>query len=155
MEDLKFIYVSYITAPIEKIWEALTDGEFTSKFWFGFRVESDWKIGSEVILHAPSGAKNEDVHGKVIEFDRPNKLTYSTHEGGSDARVKPARLTFELRAMGPVVKLTVTHVDLAPEDIEANPNAFRGVNNGWPAIISSLKSLVETGREISFGPPPR
>ena len=67
-------------------------------------------------------------------------------------RTSPSRLTYELTPMGPLVKLRLIHENLLPEDIEKDPNQFRGINNGWPAILSSLKSLLETGEPITFSP---
>jgi hypothetical protein len=62
------------------------------------------------------------------------------------------RVTYELTPMGPTVKLRLIHENLLPEDIEKDSNQFKGINNGWPAILSSLKSLLETGEPITFSP---
>jgi len=61
----------------------------------------------------------------------------------------------ELTPMGPQVKLRLIHENLLPDDIESNPTKFKGINNGWPAVISSLKSLLETGEALAFQPTSR
>jgi uncharacterized protein YndB with AHSA1/START domain len=145
-----FMYVTYITATPQKVWEALTSPDFTEKFWFGWRVQSEWRVGGKVVLEGPKKSGMPDVEGKLLECDPPNRLVYTWHEGGASGKENPSRLAFDLKQMGKTVRLTVTHENLSPEDVEANPNTFKGVNNGWPAVLNSLKSLLETGQELSF-----
>jgi uncharacterized protein YndB with AHSA1/START domain len=153
-ESTTFVYAAYIRATPEKLWAALTKGECSEKYWFGFRVESDWKEGSSLRVRAPDEMKKYgDIVGKVLYSEPPRRLSY-TFASSVDARAAkrrgPTRVTCELSPMGPVVKLRLAHENLLDEDVSEDPNDFEGVNNGWPAIISSLKSLLETGEAITF-----
>ncbi len=149
-----FIYSTYIKTTPEKLWQALTEGDFSAKYWMGFRVESTWKPGSPIYVRNPAfmGGKG-DIEGKVIACDPPRRLTY-TFDHRSDplaARRKgPSEVTYELIPMGPLVKLTLTHENLLPEDLDSGTRTAKGVNNGWPAIVSSLKSLLETGQPLTY-----
>jgi uncharacterized protein YndB with AHSA1/START domain len=149
-----FVYATYIKTTPEKLWQALTEGDFTAKYWFGFRIESDWKTGSPIFIRNPEfiGGKG-DIEGKVLACDPPRRLTY-TFGGGSDRfaaqRNGPSRVTYEITPFGQMLKLTLTHENLLPEDLDHGANTLKGVNNGWPAIFSNLKSLLETGQTLSF-----
>jgi len=157
-----YVYVTYIRTSPEKLWEALTSGDLSEKYWFGYRIETDWKVGSEFRLHAPKkadapkeGSCNKDWVGKVLEYDPYQRLTYtsflcSDHNVGGNKRQSPTTITYELKAMGPMVRLRLIHENLIPADIENDPNVWKGVNNGWPAVMNSLKSLIETGQELVY-----
>lgn len=157
-----FVYAAYIRATPEKVWEALTSGTASEKYWFGFRVEGEWKKGGRLRVRAPKKIeldmpnKDEvrDITGTVLECEPPKRLTYTFDAGDRPAvaskRREPSRVTYELTPMGQTVKLRLIHENLLPEDLEKDPRQWRGVNNGWPAIISSLKSLLETGSPIDF-----
>src|SRR5690348_9295417 len=131
-----FVYTLYIRAQPEKIWQALTSGEATKKYFFKREVQSDWRPGSSIQFLRPKGEL--DVVGEVIEFDKPKTLSY-TFEGPEDKtpRIRPTRVFIELKPLGEVVKLTLTHSDLTDRDVQKNPDIFEGVNNGWPAILSN------------------
>jgi uncharacterized protein YndB with AHSA1/START domain len=94
--------------------------------------------------------------GEVLECDPLRKLVYTWNQKDKDnpevarKRKSLSRVTYELTPMGDQVRLRLIHENLLPEDIEADPNTFRGINNGWPAVLSSLKSLLETGQEITL-----
>src|SRR5882757_3605947 len=112
-----FVYVNYIATTPEKLWAALTSSEFTEKYWFGFRIESDWKAGARIAIHPPAGmheATKGGVVGEVLEYDPPRRLAYTFKSAGQDPtpRVRPSRVRFELNPMGPVVQLVTTHEDL-------------------------------------------
>ena len=90
----------------------------------------------------PGASGSMDVHGEVLECDPPRRLSYTFRIPSDPVAVKrkrPSHVTFELKSTGAAVKLTMTHADLLPEDFESDPNAFKGLNNGWPAILSSQK----------------
>lgn len=160
-----FIYTTYIRTTPEKLWEALTSGDFSEKYWFGFRIETDWKVGapiriqskSDVHLEGVSKAECGGIEGQVLAYEPLKKLTYTFSSVGDKPEVKhkrsaqgPSKVTYEIKAMGPMVRLRLVHENLMPEDIESDPNRWQGVNNGWPAIMASLKSLLETGKEIVY-----
>jgi len=117
----------------------LTDGDFTERYWFGQRVASDWKVGS------PYGFVRQgkpSVEGKVLISDPPKRLAYSWVPCSADARrEQTSRVTFDLEPRGTTVKLTVTHDNL-------DEKTLRDVSGGWPMVIASLKSLLETGHAL-------
>jgi len=154
-ETSEFIYATFIRTTPEKLWEALTSGDFSEKYWFGYRVEFELKVGGTVRIHPPKGReKSGDKTGKVLVCEPFRKLEYTwvgqcSHDAG-DQRKEPSRVTYELTPMGAQTKLRLIHENLLPSDVEKDPNKFQGINNGWPAVLSSLKSLLETGEAIAF-----
>ena len=146
MPKPEFIYVTYIKTTPEKLWEALTNGEFTRQYWFDTEVRSDWKVGSPLAL--VMGGKTTDT-GEILEADRPRRLAYTfKHELDEEMRKEPAtRVVFTLEPYGDLVKLTVTH-----EGFGVGSKLLDGISKGWPAILSSLKSLLETGTTIAIPP---
>jgi uncharacterized protein YndB with AHSA1/START domain len=154
--ETTFSYVTYIAASAEKVWSALTGGEFTEKYWFGFRIQSDWTAGAKVEIRppaAPEEAGEAGVAGKVIACEWPRRLSYTFEVAGdpnAGQRAQPSRVTFDLKAFGPVVRLTLTHEHLVPADVERSPETLRGVNNGWPAILAGLKTLLETNAPLDM-----
>ncbi len=145
MGESEFVYVAYIATTPEKLWEALTDGDFTQRYWGGRRIQSDWNVGSPV-RHVRSDG-GIDWQGEVLQSQRPHLLSYTFHMQISDEHrdERPSRVTFELQSVGSVVKLTLTH-----NGFEAGSTTFETTFHGWPAIMSSLKSLLETGSPLPF-----
>ncbi|WP_408010423.1 SRPBCC family protein [Pseudalkalibacillus sp. A8] len=145
MTDTKFVYVTYIATTPEKLWEALTSSEFTEKYFFGTKVESDWQEGSQVTY---SRNRETTDYGVVLKF--PYRLLSFTWNNVADesARKEPSQVTFELKQMDATVKLTLKHENLQPGDLVEKDDTFEGLNNGWPAILSNLKSLLETGKTL-------
>jgi len=155
MEKPTFVYATYIRTTPEKLWEALTQGDFSEKYWFGFRIELEPKAGGKVRILPPKGMEEHGDHpGQVLECEPNRKLVYTwNHRCESETEKKRdslSRVTFELKPMGPFVRLRLIHDNLNPADVEQNPNTFRGINNGWPAVLSSLKSLLETGEALDY-----
>lgn len=156
MEKPTFVYATYIRTTPEKLWEALTSGEFSERYWFGFRIELEPRVGGRIRIHAPKGREEGcgDHGGEVLVWEPCRKLAYTWNTKDEPEvaarRDGPSRVTYELKPVGPQVRLRVIHENLLPEDLETDPNTFRGINNGWPAVISSLKSLLETGEAIRY-----
>ena len=146
MRKPEFIYVSYIETTPEKLWEALTSSEFTKRYWWGTSVVSDWKVGSPFAL--VMDGQTADV-GKILEADRPRRLSYTFQHILNEAakEERPSRVTFVLEPNGKLVKLTLTH-----EDFPEGSVVVDGISKGWPAILSSLKSLLETGTALAVPP---
>ena len=144
MRKPEFVYVTYIETTPEKLWEALTSSEFTKRYWWNTEVKSDWKVGSPFAL--VMDGTTTDV-GEVLEFDRPRRLSYTFHHVLSEAAKKerPSRVTFVLEPYGKLTKLTLTH-----EDFDAGSVILDGISKGWPAILSSLKSLLESGTALEI-----
>jgi uncharacterized protein YndB with AHSA1/START domain len=144
MPKPEFVYVTYIETTPEKLWHALTDGNFTERYWFGARLRSDWKVGSSFEMVRSDGTVSDA--GKVVEVDPPRRLAY-TFVNLSDKYKNefPALATFELEPYGKLVKLTLTH-----EGFAEGSKFYAGISKGWPAILSSLKSLLETGQPLEI-----
>jgi uncharacterized protein YndB with AHSA1/START domain len=140
-----FVYVTYIKTTPDKLWQALTDGEFTRRYWGGRRIQSEWQVGSSVRHMREDGGI--DWEGEVLQAEPPRLLSYTFHMQISERHRGdlPSRVTFELQPMGSVVKLTLTH-----DDFEPNSATFETTLHGWPAILSSLKSLLESGSPLPF-----
>jgi len=139
MSKPEFVYTTYIETTAEKLWHALTDGDFTERYWFGHRIASDWKAGS------PYGFVNQGktmVEGTVLISDPPRRLAYSWNNRKEEARGEgTSRVTFDLEPRGKVIKLTVTHDELEEKTL-------RDISGGWPLVIASLKTMLETGRPL-------
>ncbi|GAA5649574.1 ArsR/SmtB family transcription factor [Geodermatophilus obscurus] len=138
-----YVYVTYIRAGAEQVWHALTDADLTARYW-GHANVSDWRPGSRW-EHRRSGAV--DVAGRVLEADPPRRLviTFGAPDGdeppGGDSVV-----TFVLEEQGGIVRLTVTHENLA------DAKALGEISHGWPAVLANLKSLLETGEVLPAAP---
>jgi len=147
MSKPEFVYTTYIETTPEKPWQTLTDGDFTERYWFGHRVASNWEIGSPYKF-TRQGA--DRIEGKVLAFDPPKRLSYTWDPCSPEAkRERTSRVTFDLEPRGKVVKLTVTH-----DNLEEGGKTFRDISGGWPMVLASLKSLLETGHGLSIDPPP-
>jgi uncharacterized protein YndB with AHSA1/START domain len=127
-----FMYVTYIASTREKIWDALTNPEFTRQYWNGRIVESDWRPGSSVVIRHDYDDEIDSLGGTVLEADHPRRLSYGT---------PPVVVTFELTDHDDVVKLTVTHDGLDPASVQA-------AGEGWSFILSNFKTLLETGNPL-------
>lgn len=140
-----FVYTIYIAATVETVWNGLIQREVTEKYW-GHDNQSDWKVGSKWEHVRTDGSNIADVHGQVLESDPPNKLvvTWNGTEGSKTEEPTPSVVTYELIALGPDTKLSVTHSKLTDGSVMHN-----GVTQGWPAVLSNLKSVLETGKPLS------
>lgn len=146
MAETTFVYVTYIATTPEKLWEALTSSDFTEKYFFGSKIESDWKEGSR-ITYSRDGKVSD--YGTIQKCEPYRVLSYTwTYVGDKATRDQPSLVTFELKPLEGTVKLTLRHENLAPEDIVDRDDTFEGLNNGWPAILSNLKTLLETGNTL-------
>jgi uncharacterized protein YndB with AHSA1/START domain len=145
MAESKFLYVTYIRASAEEIWRHLTDPELNKLFWGGYRQRSAWTPGAAWNITGPEGDVWDE--GKVVEFDPPRRLCVQWLHI-RDAAMKaegPSTATFDLEAAGEgVTKLTVTHAI----DVERS-KLIDAVAGGWPMILASLKSLLETGKALN------
>jgi uncharacterized protein YndB with AHSA1/START domain len=140
MAKSTFVYVTYIRTTPEKLWWALTDGEFMKQYWFGMRGESDFKAGSPWKLVSGDG----DVwdSGAIVEADPPRRMVIRWHHQKKPElhAEGPSTCTIELQPEAGAVKLSITHA------IEREGSkVINAVSGGWPKVISNLKSLLETG----------
>jgi uncharacterized protein YndB with AHSA1/START domain len=144
------VYVIYIASTPRKVWEALTSSEFTTRYFFGRTVESDWTAGSPWSLRKPDGTI--DVKGLVRESDPPHKLVITWKvEGPAELRDLPeCVVTYEIDEAGEgVVRLAMTEAH--PTPIPAY--LLEGGRRGWPMILSGLKSVLETDKPLAVRVP--
>lgn len=141
--ESQFVYVTFIRTTPEKLWRTLLEPEFTRQYWMDTVQECEWKPGSSWNIKFPDGRLADS--GEVVEIDPPRKLVLKwrheifpelTGEGYS-------RMTYELEPHGETVKLTLTH-----EMDKKDSKFIKAVGSGWPIILASLKSLLETGESI-------
>jgi uncharacterized protein YndB with AHSA1/START domain len=142
----RHVYELYIRTSPEKLWQAIVSTEFTKKY-FGLNVESDWKAGSRYRYTFDDGSLAH--FGTLLEFKPPRRLVQTfEHEyserygGGPDDR---SRVTWEIEPRGSVCKLTVTH-----DEWKGESKSFRSAGEGWPMILSGLKTLLETGEALAL-----
>jgi uncharacterized protein YndB with AHSA1/START domain len=147
MSKPEFVYVSYIATTPERLWEALTGGEFTKQYWYDRRIESDWRVGSPMRFYdGDSDTVTDD--GVVLESDPPRRLAYTFRpaEMPVGTRQGYSRVTFTIEPFKGVVKLTLVHDELVSEEMA---EAFR---EGWAPILSSLKTFLESGKPLPLIP---
>ncbi len=138
----KFVYVTYIASPPEKVWEALTEADISEKYWFGYRVAVDGKAGDYMTATSPAGKLSH--HDPIIESDPPRRLVYGWKPLYKDLPdERPSRVTFELKPFKGQTRLTVIH-----DEFDEGSKIFGMISKGWPAVLSSLKSFLETGRAL-------
>jgi uncharacterized protein YndB with AHSA1/START domain len=140
MPKTEFVYVTYIRTTPEKLWEALTDEEFTKQYWAA--SISEWKKGSPWKLVFADGRVADT--GEVLEIDPPRRLVLKwQNEFRPEVKADGhTRCTFQIERDGEMVKLTITHEAERPHKL------IDAVSGGWPRVLSSLKSLLETGTAL-------
>ena len=141
------VYAIYIASTPEKVWEALTTAEFSRKYFSGFPVEFDLRAGGAFVMRNPDGSVH--ISGEVIECDPPNKLTFTFNLNWPALTEKLGQtlVTYEIEPAGDgTIRLTLTQSHERPID----DDILSGGRTGWPAILSSLKSLLETGKALTI-----
>lgn len=143
MEYTKFVYVTYISAKADELWKALIDPKTTKKYWQHENI-SDWKPGSRW-EHRRSGKGGTPLLlGKVIEFSAPRRLVLTWAFAADEEREdKHTRVRIDIESYHKVSRLAVTH-----DHLEPGSEMLRGIIEGWPKVISSLKSLMEVGKPL-------
>ena len=144
MEKPKFVYVTYIRTTPKQLWQALTEPEFTRKYWYSTWQECDWKPGASWKIRTPNGEVADS--GNVIEIEPERRLVLTWRsESQPELRAEGySRLTYELEKVGDSVKLTVIH-----EVDKPGSKFLESVSSGWPPVLASLKSLLETGESLA------
>ncbi len=143
MNNSRFVYVTYIRTTPEKLWQALIDPEFTRRFWNETWQDSEWKPGSTWRLMMPDGRLADS--GEILEIEPQRRLVLTwRNEFLPELREEGySRLTYQIEKKGESVKLTVIH------EMERPGSKFiDAVSGGWPMILASLKSLLETGEPL-------
>ena len=142
-ETMEKVYEIYIRTTPERLWEAIVDPDLRSKYSFGIRVDSDWTPGSRYEGRTADGSLAL-VEGENVEVDPPRRLVQTFRALWSD-EVKSegwSRVTWEIEPVGDSCKLLVVHDELAED-------AHGEIYGGWPQILSGLKTLLETGEELT------
>ncbi len=144
MNKPKYVYVTYISTTPEKLWNALVDSEMIKQYWGRHRNVSDWKPGSTWEHQDYDDAGIVDVVGRVVESNRPRRLVITWAMPADSERVeKHSRVAFDIEPFMDAVRLTVTHDELEPDSA-----MLHGITAGWPFVLSSLKTLLETGNPM-------
>ena len=143
MADSRFVYVTYIRTTPQKLWPALTGPEFTRQFWCETSLESEWKVGAPWKLMIPDGRVADA--GEVLEIEPHKRLVLSWRNEFMPAIKEEgfSKMTCELEPKGDMVKLTIVHEIAKPDS-----KLINAVSGGWPMILASLKSLLETGESL-------
>jgi uncharacterized protein YndB with AHSA1/START domain len=143
MADSRFVYVTYIRTTPAKLWNALRDPEFSRQIWSEGWIDTDWEQGSPWELRFPGGRVSDS--GEILEIEPEKRLVLSwQHQVYPEMKADDlTRCTFDLEPVGESVKLTVVHECSKPD-----AKVIEGVSSGWPHILSSLKSLLETGESL-------
>ena len=134
----EFIYTTYIKTTPEKLWMAIVNPEFQSQYWTP-GIESDWRKGSE---WRSLVAGQTTIHGRVLESEPPSRLVLTWVDPGV-AEPQDSRVTFAITPVGDMVRLDVIHGNL-----QSCPTVAQRVSAGWPRVLASLKSLLETGQAL-------
>ncbi|MEQ4305191.1 metalloregulator ArsR/SmtB family transcription factor [Plantactinospora sp. B6F1] len=161
MGEREFVYTSYISTTPERLWQALTDPAFTSRYW-GVTFDTDWRVGSEMVwVH--NGVRISGPEQVVLEAEPYRRLSYAWHDFSPEFaeayEMDPAevakladeprsRVSFEIEPRGRAVRLTVVHQGFAPDS-----SLLDSIGEGWSELLSSLKTLLETGEPLPQGEP--
>ncbi|HEX6129797.1 MAG TPA: metalloregulator ArsR/SmtB family transcription factor [Candidatus Limnocylindria bacterium] len=145
MSAPKHVYEVYIRTTPERLWQAITDPAITEAYYFNSRVQSDWTPGSPFEMRQADGRL--DISGEVLEADPPRKLVHSFNiRWDPENDDPPSRVTWEITPMGDSCRLSLVHDGFASET-----KTYGNVGSGWSLILSSLKSLLETGEALRVG----
>jgi uncharacterized protein YndB with AHSA1/START domain len=140
------VYTIYIAATPAKVWQALTTAEFSRQYFFGFAFEMETRVGGSFIVRAPDGSTHID--GEVLTCDPPRKLsvTWNVNWPGLVEKLGQTIVTYDIAQTGDAVRLTMTEA----HERELTEDILSGGRMGWPAILSSLKSVLEIGKPLAI-----
>lgn len=145
------VYTIYIASTPDKVWEALTSAKFSKQYFFGNAVEVEPRLGGAFSVRTPDGALH--ISGEVLAYDPPRKLsvTFNVNWPELIEKLGPTLVTYEIEQVGDAVRLTMSE----GHDRPLSDDILSGGRTGWPAILSGLKSLLETGKapQIKMSPP--
>lgn len=143
--NIAITYDIYIGAPIGKVWKGIVDGDMTKHYVYGTRLESKLKKGAPYAYLGEGGFKVVD--GEILEIEPEKRLvmTWRAHWDESVAKDRPSRVSYELNAAGP----STTRLHVLHDDFDGQTATYTGSVDGWPLMLSSLKSLLETGKPLA------
>ena len=142
----KHILVSVIKTTPEKLWAALTDGKITPAYYYGGKLEGEMKAGTSYRYIAPDNSVF--VQGEIVEAVANKKLvmTFKGEWMPGMENDAPSKTTFEIEQQGECCRLTLIH------EFESENATYANTGNGWPGILSGLKTLLETGQPLNYNP---
>jgi uncharacterized protein YndB with AHSA1/START domain len=143
-KNVEFTYDIYIAAPVAKVWKGIVDGEMTKHYVYGTRLQSKLKKGAPYAYVGDGEFKVVD--GEIVEIEPEKRLVMSwkAHWDDSVAKDRPSRVSYQLSATGP----STTRLHLVHDDFDGETATYSGSVDGWPLMMSSLKSLLETGKPL-------
>jgi uncharacterized protein YndB with AHSA1/START domain len=149
-ETTSFVYVTYILSTPEKVFEAITKPDVARRYW-GHENVSDWRPGSKWEHVRANDGRSVELVGEVVEVSPPTRLviTWANASQASDP-ASYSRVTFSIEEYENMVRLTVSH-----DELEAGSGMANGVMRGWPVVLSSLKSFLETGQGLDVFAKPK
>ena len=144
MSKPEFVYTTYIKTTPERLWTALTDREFARRYWMDCILTSDWKVGSRMTMEKGGQLMNECT---ILESNPPKKLSFSWLSVFDPDMKKelPSQVTYLIEHLGEMVKFTVIH-----EGFAEGSKTLPGISSGWPMVLASLKSILETGQPLDL-----
>lgn len=149
-ETTILVYVTYIAASAEKVFAAITRPEISKQYW-GHENVSDWQVGSDWAHVRDNDEHTVNLVGKVVEIAPPHRLVISwANNSQKDDPQAYSKVTFEIEDYDDMVRLTVTH-----DDLLVGSGMHMGVSRGWPIVLSSMKSFLETGRALDIFAKPK
>ena len=144
-EQDRHVYQIFIRSTPEEVWGGITNGALTRRYFHQTSIESTWDAGAAVVYRSPDGSVA--VGGEVLEVERPSRLSYTWRVlyNPEAAKEAPSRVTWEIEPVGETCKVTMVH-----DRFPANSVVYPEVGEGWHPLLSSMKSLLETGEPLDF-----
>ena len=147
--QIEYSYELYIAAPVAKVWSGLVEPQFTKQYVHGTRFESKLAKGAPYAFLGEGDFKVVD--GKILDVspEKHLELTWSAHWDEAVSEDRASRVRYELTPSGrDTTKLRIVH-----DDFDGETATYRGSVDGWPLMLSSLKTLLETGKALAVGGP--
>jgi uncharacterized protein YndB with AHSA1/START domain len=142
-EITSFVYVTFIAAAPEAVFDAIVNPEIARRYWAHENV-SDWTPGSRWEHVRADESRGVALAGEVIECSPPSRLVISWANASEfDDKAKHSRVTFDVVPYEGMTKLIVAH-----DELEVGSRMLEGISKGWPIVLSSLKSYLETGKPL-------
>jgi len=144
MSELRHVYTMVVQATPEEVWDALTRADIVKRYYFGFDLAANLEAGGSYSLNHPKSGPQID--GEILEIEPPRRLVQTFRFVNGDD--PPSRVTWELEPWGK----NGTVLTLVHDGFESETDTYKGVDGGWPAIVSGLKTWLETGKPLDYVP---
>lgn len=145
-----FTYTTYIRSTPKRVFDAITKPDLAKQFW-GHENVSDWEPGSKWEHVGANEDRPVEIVGDVVEVSAPSHLvtTWASASQSAD-RAAYSRVTYRIEDYGSMVCLTVIH-----DELVSGSGMASGISKGWPLVLSSMKSFLETGSGIDLSAKPK